>query len=63
MPKNRTDDMNGRDGTDVAELTQAAREGALHVPAVEPLPLADIARAHELVDAGSRRRVLLDPRR
>ncbi|WP_226346930.1 NADPH:quinone reductase [Agilicoccus flavus] len=46
-----------------AELTQAAREGALHVPAVDPLPLADIARAHELVDAGSRRRVLLDPRR
>jgi NADPH2:quinone reductase len=41
------------------DLTTAAREGALTAPIGDPLPLADIAAAHERVDAGSRRRVLV----
>ena len=42
-----------------ADLTTAAREGALSIPTGEPLPLNRIAEAHERVDAGSRQRVLL----
>src|SRR4051794_38714621 len=41
------------------DLTTAAREGALSIPITEPLPLHQIAEAHELVDAGARKRVLL----
>lgn len=43
-----------------AELTAAARSGALRVRTATPVPLADIAEAHERVDAGSRGRILLD---
>src|SRR5256885_9067292 len=42
-----------------ADLTTAAREGALSIPIAEPLPLDPIAEAHERVDAGPRQRVLL----
>lgn len=42
-----------------ADLTRAAREGALRIPVGEPLPLERIAEAHERVDRGSRERVLL----
>ena len=38
---------------------RAAREGALTAPIGDRLPLADIAEAHERVEAGSRRRVLV----
>ena len=42
-----------------ADLTTAARERALRIPIDAPLPLDRIAEAHELVDAGARRRVVL----
>jgi len=42
------------------ELTAAAREGYLTVAAAPPVPLAEIAAAHDRVDANNRRRVLLD---
>jgi NADPH2:quinone reductase len=42
-----------------ADLTTAAREGALRVATGEPLPLTHIAEAHERVDAGTHERVLL----
>ena len=42
-----------------ADLTAAAREGALRIPIDEPLPLERIAEAHDRVDAGARRRILL----
>jgi NADPH2:quinone reductase len=42
-----------------AELTTAAREGALRIPVGNPLPLDRIAEAHDRVDAGARERVLL----
>lgn len=41
------------------DLTVAAREGALSVPVIELLPLEAVARAHDMVDAGSGSRVLL----
>jgi len=41
------------------DLTTAAYDGALSIPVGEPLPLDQIADAHERVDAGSRERVLL----
>jgi NADPH2:quinone reductase len=41
------------------DLTTAAREGALSIAVGEPLPLRQIAAAHERVDAGARGRVLL----
>jgi NADPH2:quinone reductase len=41
------------------DLTTAAREGALSIPSGDPLPLDRIAEAHERVDAGTRKRVLL----
>jgi NADPH2:quinone reductase len=41
------------------DLTTAAQDGALAIPIGEPLPLQQIAEAHERVDAGSRKRVLL----
>src|SRR3954454_24861598 len=41
------------------DLTSAAHEGALSIPITEPLPLHQIAEAHERVDAGGRKRVLL----
>jgi NADPH:quinone reductase len=42
-----------------SDLTAAAREGALSIPISDPLPLYDIAKAHDRVDAGTRERVLL----
>src|SRR5256885_3392680 len=42
-----------------ADLTTAAREGALSIPSGDPLPLDRIAEAHDRVDAGTRKRVLL----
>src|SRR4051795_3477273 len=42
-----------------ADLTTAARERALSIPIGEPLPLDRIADAHDRVDAGTRKRVLL----
>jgi NADPH2:quinone reductase len=42
-----------------ADLTTAARQGALSIPIGEPLPLDRIAEAHDRVDAGARERVLL----
>jgi NADPH2:quinone reductase len=43
----------------VEDLTTAARDGALSIPTSEPLPLDQIAEAHDRVDAGTRQRVLL----
>jgi NADPH2:quinone reductase len=42
-----------------ADLTTAAREGTLSIPIGEPLPLDQIATAHDRVDAGARQRVLV----
>jgi NADPH2:quinone reductase len=42
-----------------ADLTMAAREGALAIPIDGPLPLERIAEAHDRVAHGSRARVLL----
>jgi NADPH2:quinone reductase len=42
-----------------ADLTTAAREGALSIPIGDPLPLDQIATAHDRVDAGARQRVLV----
>lgn len=42
-----------------ADLSVAARDGALRVPIDEPLPLDRIAEAHDRVDAGGRARVVL----
>jgi NADPH2:quinone reductase len=42
-----------------ADLTAAARDGALRIPIDDPLPLERIADAHERVDAGGRKRLLL----
>jgi NADPH2:quinone reductase len=42
-----------------ADLNAAAQQGALSVPTDEPLPLDRIAEAHDRVDTGTRRRVLL----
>jgi NADPH:quinone reductase len=42
-----------------ADLTTAARDGALSVAIGDPLPLERAAEAHDRVDAGSRSRVLL----
>ena len=42
-----------------AELTAAARDGALRIPIDEPLPLDRIAEAHDRVDAGTRAGVVL----
>jgi len=42
-----------------ADLTKAAAGGALAIAVGSPLPLDEAAQAHELVDAGARRRVLL----
>lgn len=41
------------------DLTAAARDGALSIPIGTPLPLERTAEAHDLVDAGSRQRVLV----
>ena len=41
------------------DVSEAARTGDLTVPIAEPLPLEQAAAAHEAVDRGSRRRVLL----
>jgi NADPH2:quinone reductase len=43
----------------VIDLTDAAREGALRVRVGDPLPLEQIAIAHDRVDSGTRERVLL----
>jgi NADPH2:quinone reductase len=42
-----------------ADLTAAARDGALRIPIGEPLALDRIAEAHDRVDAGARTRVVL----
>src|SRR3954454_20325483 len=42
-----------------ADLTAAAQERALRIPIADPLPLDRIAEAHDRVDAGTRKRVLL----
>jgi NADPH2:quinone reductase len=42
-----------------ADLTDAAREGALSLAIGTPLPLGQIAEAHDRVDAGTRDRVVL----
>jgi NADPH2:quinone reductase len=42
-----------------ADLTTAARDGALAIAIGTPLPLDRIADAHDRVDAGTRDRVLL----
>ncbi len=42
-----------------ADLTTAAREGALSIRIGDPLPLEQIAKAHDEVDAGTRQRVLV----
>jgi NADPH:quinone reductase len=42
-----------------ADLTAAAREGALTIPVAPPLPLDRAAEAHDRVDAGIHERVLL----
>jgi len=42
-----------------ADLTAAAHEGALRIPIGDPLSLDRIAEAHDRVDAGARRRVVL----
>src|SRR3954471_22462358 len=42
-----------------ADLSAAARDGALRVPIDEPLPLDRIAEAHDRVDARNRARVVL----
>ena len=42
-----------------ADLTTAARDGALSISIGEPFPLDQIADAHDHVDAGSRERVLI----
>src|SRR5207302_1977996 len=41
------------------DLTTAARDGALSIPSDDPLPLDRIAEAHDRVDAGTHKRVLL----
>jgi NADPH2:quinone reductase len=41
------------------DLTAAAREGSLAIPTADPLPLDRIAEAHDRVDAGTRKRVLI----
>jgi NADPH2:quinone reductase len=41
------------------DLTAAAKAGAPTIATSEPLPLADIARAHDRVDAGTRERILI----
>ena len=43
----------------VADLTTAARDGALSIAIGPPRPLAQVAEAHDRVDAGARDRVLL----
>ena len=42
-----------------ADLTTAARDEALSIPIGDPLPLEQIAKAHDQVDAGTRQRVLV----
>jgi NADPH:quinone reductase len=42
-----------------ADLTAAARDGALSIPIADPLPLQRIAEAHDLVEAGTRRRIVV----
>jgi NADPH2:quinone reductase len=42
-----------------ADLTTAARQRALSIPIGDPLPLEQIADAHDRVDAGARQRVLV----
>jgi NADPH2:quinone reductase len=42
-----------------ADLSAAARDGALSIPIVDPLPLGRIAEAHDLVDAGTRHRIVV----
>jgi len=42
-----------------ADLTAAARDGALAIPVDAPLPLEQAAQAHDRVDSGARARILL----
>jgi NADPH2:quinone reductase len=43
-----------------SDLTAAAATGALSIQIADPLPLDRIAEAHDRVDAGTRRRILID---
>lgn len=43
------------------DLTTAAAAGALDVAIADPMPLTQIAAAHDRVDTDNRRRVLVDP--
>jgi NADPH:quinone reductase len=55
-----SDDFPATAKQDAAEaLTAAAREGALSIAVDEPVPLDRIAEAHDRVDAGTRKRVLV----
>jgi NADPH2:quinone reductase len=42
-----------------ADLNAAAQDGALRIAVGDPLPLARIAEAHDRVDAGARKRIVL----
>jgi NADPH:quinone reductase len=42
-----------------ADLTAAAQDGDLSIPIGTPLPLEQVAEAHDPIDAGARDRVLL----
>ena len=42
-----------------ADLTAGAQDGGLRIPINDPLPLDRIAEAHDVVDTGTRRRVLI----
>lgn len=46
-----------------ADLTRAAADGALQVDVANPLPLGQVAAGHDLVDACTRGRVLIDATR
>ncbi len=43
------------------DLTDAARAGVLSIETAPPMPLAQVALAHDRVDAGTRARIVLDP--
>jgi NADPH2:quinone reductase len=53
-----SDDLPSAAKQRTADLTAAA-DGALAIPIADPLPLEEIAAAHDHVDSGGRHRVLL----
>jgi NADPH2:quinone reductase len=42
------------------DLTTAAEAGAFTLEIAEPLPLAAVAEAHDRIDAGTRKRIIID---